>query len=204
MNKLTVILNGPIGSGKNYIADQLIEHLAISGISAEELMFKTGLYKETAQQYFMPEEDFIRIASNRDTKEMPNERLDGLTPREALINVSEHYIKPLLGKDYFAQVLLEDITNHDVYIISDGGFKEEVQALIDSPKIGKVLLIHLSSETNISSPQDAFKNDSRSFVTRNMLEDPENKLIITPVFNNKENSLAVIEILYLIFTTLYK
>lgn len=204
MNKLTVILNGPPCSGKNYITNQLIEHLAISGISTEHLMFKTGLYKETAQQYFMPEEDFIRIASNRATKEIPNERLDGLTPREALIDVSEHYIKPLLGRDYFAQLLLEDVTNHDIYVISDGGFKEEVQALIDSPKIGRILLIHLYSEINISSPQDTFKNDSRSFITRNMLEDPENKLVVNSVFNSKENNLAIIEILHLIFTTLYK
>ncbi len=192
MNKLTVVLNGPPCSGKNYITDQLIKHLAISGITVEELMFKTGLYKETAKQYFMPYYDFVDLATNRTTKDLPNERLDGISPRDALINVSENYIKPLLGNDYFAKELLENIKDKDVYIISDGGFKEEIQALIDSPKINKLLLIHLHA------PGCSFEGDSRSYIHYSELQNFSPKLTIELMFNSKTDDICVIEILYLI------
>lgn len=196
MNKLTVVLNGPPCSGKNYITDQLIKHLAISDITAEELMFKTGLYKETAKQYFMPYYDFVDLATNRTTKDMPNERLGGISPRAALINVSENYIKPLLGKDYFAKELLENIKDKDVYIISDGGFKEEIQTLIDSPKINRLLLVHLMA------PGCFFEGDSRSYVPHNVLQNHSRKLTIESIFNSKVDDLCVIELLYLIYKLL--
>lgn len=198
MNKLTVVLNGPPCSGKNYITDQLIKHLAISGITSEKLMFKTGLYKETAKQYFMPQYDFTNLATNRTTKDLPNERLGGISPRDALINVSENYIKPLLGEDYFAKELLENIKDKDVYIISDGGFKEEIQTLIDSPKINKLLLIHLHT------PECSFEGDSRSYIHYDVLQNHLYKLTIELIFNNKTDDLCVTEILYLIHKLLYK
>lgn len=196
MNKLTVVLNGPPCSGKNYITDQLIKHLAISDITSEELMFKTGLYKETAKQYFMPYYSFVDLATNRTTKDLPNERLGGISPREALINVSENYIKPLLGKDYFAKELLENIKDKDVYIISDGGFKEEIQTLIDSPKINRLLLVHLMA------PGCFFEGDSRSYIHSDALQNHSRKLVIEPIFNTKVDDLCVIELLYLIYKLL--
>lgn len=196
MTKLVVVLNGPPCSGKNYITDQLIKHLAISDITSEELMFKTGLYKETAKQYFMPYYGFVDLATNRATKDIPNERLGGISPREALINVSENYIKPLLGKDYFAKVLLENIKDKDVYIISDGGFKEEIQTLIDSPKISRVLLVQLMA------PGCFFERDSRSYIHYNVLQNHSRKLVIEPIFNSKVDDLCVIELLYLIYKLL--
>lgn len=196
MTKLVVVLNGPPCSGKNYITDQLIKHLAISDITSEELMFKTGLYKETAKQYFMPYYGFVDLATNRTTKDLPNERLGGISPREALINVSENYIKPLLGKDYFAKVLLENIKDKDVYIISDGGFKEEIQALIDSPKINRLLLVQLMA------PGCFFEGDSRSYIHNNVLQNHSRKLTIESIFNSKVDDLCVIELLYLIYKLL--
>lgn len=196
MTKLTVVLNGPPCSGKNYITDQLIKHLAISDITSEELMFKTGLYKETAKQYFMPYYGFVDLATNRTTKDLPNERLGGISPREALINVSENYIKPLLGKDYFAKELLENIKDKDVYIISDGGFKEEIQTLIDSPKINRLLLVHLMA------PVCFFERDSRSYIQYDVLQNHSRKLVIEPIFNSKVDDLCVIELLYLIYKLL--
>lgn len=196
MTRLVVVLNGPPCSGKNYITDQLIKHLAISDITSEELMFKTGLYKETAKQYFMPYYGFVDLATNRTTKDLPNERLGGISPREALINVSENYIKPLLGKDYFAKELLENIKDKDVYIISDGGFKEEIQTLIDSPKISRLLLVQLMA------PGCFFEGDSRSYIHNDVLQNHSRKLMIEPIFNTKVDDLCVIELLYLIYKLL--
>ncbi|MCZ2128582.1 MAG: hypothetical protein LC099_12560 [Anaerolineales bacterium] len=196
MTKLVVVLNGAPNSGKDYITRELIKHLAISDITSEELMFKTGLYKETAKQYFMPYYDFVDLATNRSTKDIPNERLGGISPREALINVSENYIKPLLGKDYFAKELLENIKDKDVYIISDGGFKEEIQTLIDSPKISRLLLVHLMA------PGCSFEGDSRSYIHHDVLQNHSRKLVIEPIFNSKVDDLCVIELLYLIYKIL--
>lgn len=196
MTKLVVVLNGAPNSGKDYITRELIKHLAISDITSEELMFKTGLYKETAKQYFMPYYDFVDLATNRSTKDIPNERLGGISPREALINVSENYIKPLLGKDYFAKELLENIKDKDVYIISDGGFKEEIQTLIDSPKISRLLLVHLMA------PGCSFEGDSRSYIHHDVLQNHSRKLVIEPIFNSKVDDLCVIELLYLIYKLL--
>lgn len=196
MTRLVVVLNGPPCSGKNYITDQLIKHLAISDITSEELMFKTGLYKETAKQYFMPYYGFVDLATNRTTKDLPNERLGGISPRDALINVSENYIKPLLGKDYFAKELLENIKDKDVYIISDGGFKEEIQTLIDSPKISRLLLVQLMA------PGCFFEGDSRSYIHNDVLQNHSRKLMIEPIFNTKVDDLCVIELLYLIYKLL--
>lgn len=196
MTKLVVVLNGAPNSGKDYITRELIKHLAISDITSEELMFKTGLYKETAKQYFMPYYDFVDLATNRSTKDIPNERLGGISPREALINVSENYIKPLLGKNYFAKELLENIKDKDVYIISDGGFKEEIQTLIDSPKISRLLLVHLMA------PGCSFEGDSRSYIHHDVLQNHSRKLVIEPIFNSKVDDLCVIELLYLIYKIL--
>jgi len=196
MTKLVVVLNGAPNSGKDYITRELIKHLAISDITSEELMFKTGLYKETAKQYFMPYYDFVDLATNRSTKDIPNERLGGISPREALINVSENYIKLLLGKDYFAKELLENIKDKDVYIISDGGFKEEIQTLIDSPKISRLLLVHLMA------PGCSFEGDSRSYIHHDVLQNHSRKLVIEPIFNSKVDDLCVIELLYLIYKLL--
>lgn len=196
MTKLVVVLNGPPCSGKNYITDQLIKHLSVGDITSEELMFKTGLYKETAKQYFMPYYDFVDIATNRFTKDLPNERLGGISPRAALINVSENYIKPLRGKDYFAKELLENIKDKDVYIISDGGFKEEIQTLIDSPKISRLLLVQLMA------PVCFFEGDSRSYIQYDVLQNHSRKLVIEPIFNSKVDDLCVIELLYLIYKLL--
>jgi len=195
MTKLVVILNGPPNSGKDFITRELIKHLVLTDLTVDFLEFKTTLYRETASQYYIPYFDFVHLASNRATKDLPNERLGGLTPRQAMIETSENYIKPLYGKEFFAEALLERITNKDIYIIPDGGFKEEVQALIDSPKINKVMLVHLTA------PGTSFAGDSRYQVLDSMLHDHKKKLIIQPIFNNKKDHSAVIFLLNSIYQT---
>lgn len=193
MTKLVVILNGPPNSGKDFITRELIKHLVLTDLSVDFLEFKTALYRETASQYYIPYYDFVHLASHRATKDIPNERLGGLTPRQAMIETSENYIKPLYGKEFFAEALLEKIDDKDIYIIPDGGFKEEAQALIDSPKIDKVMLVHLTA------PGTSFAGDSRYQVLDSMLHNHKNKLIIQPIFNNKKDHSAVIFLLNSIY-----
>ena len=96
--------------------------------------------------------------SNREWKEAPNDKLDGMSPRQALIHVSEDVVKPERGRDYFGKMALSDIlsSNHIVHVFSDGGFIEEIGAL-ECNKVN-VYVIRLHREGY------SFEGDSRDYV----------------------------------------
>ena len=79
--------------------------------------------------------------------------------REALIHVSEHIIKPKLGKDYYGLKVLDKVSNSSerYSFASDGGFKEEVLPLLDAGY--NVYIVHLE---RLGA---TFDNDSRKLLT---------------------------------------
>jgi cytidylate kinase len=95
----TIILNGPPGSGKDTIANLIVEQC-----NATKHEFKFSLYKETADYYKVDLKEFIALAIHRIEKESLKNWFGikfGITPRNALIHVSEDIIKPLHGLAYF-------------------------------------------------------------------------------------------------------
>lgn len=184
MNKKIVLLNGPIGSGKDFIADALVQ--TIGGVKKQ---FKEQLYVATAEFFGIGLEDFKTLAQDRALKEEPlpllgctrgqflelheylgvaffcaEERilLSGFTeycfsPREAMIFVSELIQKPNFGDDVFGIAAAESMEEGFNYV-SDSGFKEEAQVQIDTFGAENVLLVKIEREGA------TFEGDSRSYI----------------------------------------
>lgn len=148
------ILNGPPGIGKDTIAKYVTDHDS----SFKQLEFKSGLYIATAERYGVDKSWFKRVAVDRILKETPLSLLGNISPREAMIDTSENYIKPKFGKAYFGRALVRASEEHPVenFVVSDGGFVEESLAIIEAGH--EVHIIQLIS------PKFNFDNDSRDYV----------------------------------------
>ena len=155
MSKRIVILNGPPGSGKDTLGAALSKVMACS-----ITQFKFDLYKATADYFDIGLDEFIKVASDRNTKEIKSIAL-GLSPREALIHVSEHVYKPRHGRDYFGRLAHQRVMSVDTLdpvVFTDGGFPEEamVFALAGHP----VTTIQLMG-------RGTFEGDSRDYIHLN-------------------------------------
>jgi hypothetical protein len=150
-NKLVVILNGPPASGKDIAA----HHLQRIGLATKK-EFKHRLISITKAVYCLTDAQWEHLYT-RENKEVKTPLLMGLSPREALIFVSEQIIKPAYGDDFFgiaaAQTLVEGIN-----VFSDGGFVPEVKALVGAVGYDNVLVIRMMREGC------SFDNDSRSYL----------------------------------------
>lgn len=155
---MIVILNGPPGSGKDTIANYFVEHHPEYYTDS----FKSALYKETCDLYGFNITDFIRVHNNRDLKEEPY--YFGLSTRQLLIDTSENHIKPVLGDDYFGALkgfewkLMMDLGAS--FIISDGGFAPETNAVCDIVGFENVVIIRLLRDGY------TFEGDSRDYIRK--------------------------------------
>lgn len=150
------ILNGPPGIGKDTLAAN-IERVFNFPVA----MFKTALYEATAKFFFVGLSWFVELATGRDTKEVPHMALDGLSPRQALIHVSEKVIKPTKGKRFFGNKAVEFLHANRFgqtgnYVFSDGGFPEECGCLVDAGHDVHIIQLH--------HPEFDFSKDSRNYV----------------------------------------
>lgn len=153
-----LFLNAPANSGKDTIADALVEQHGFTKLSFKDtlfdFMFKIFNIKDSAA--------FMDMYYTRVTKEQPCEllRLGGavLSPRQALIHVSENVVKPLLGDDYFGQAVLAKIKPSGKYVFSDCGFLEEIMPIIQKVMPFNVYLVRLTREGC------TFNGDSRNYI----------------------------------------
>lgn len=130
-----IILNGPMGSGKDTIANLLVEMLGAHNIPAVRWEFKQALWEAVADHYKLGDvaiRHLKEVHDNRNLKEKPQALLGGLSTRGALIHVSENVYKPKYGKDVFgwhSAAALADLqaAEYKLAIGSDGGFPEELK-----------------------------------------------------------------------------
>ncbi len=110
------------------------DHFALSDILKTETHKHYGLSKGLSIFHF------------EDSKDVPNDLFDGLTPREAYINFSENIIKPKFGKSYLGTRVLQRVDRNKrkkiPSIISGVGFIEEVIPLIEC--VGPEQTIHIT------------------------------------------------------------
>lgn len=154
--KKVVILNGAPGSGKDEGAKHIVSVLRGQGILARHCEFKERLFTLTRVIYGLTILEWERLYT-RENKEKPSGRLQGLSPRQALIHISEDIVKPNFGKDYFGVAAAEDLTE-GVNVFSDGGFVEEVRPIISKVGVRNVLIIRIHRAGH------TFKGDSRKYL----------------------------------------
>lgn len=137
---MIIIFNGPPGSGK----DEAASYFKRRGF--KHLSFKYALFKETVAFFGVDEDWFMNGYDDRSVKERPEEMLEGMSRREALIYVSEEITKPAMGKDIFGVCVAQEIVDGMNYCISDGGFVEELVPLINRVGADNMILVQLTRE----------------------------------------------------------
>lgn len=172
-----LIYNAPPNAGKDTMAEITS---AITG--ADHLEFKAHLYHCTATIFNIPVEEFVRVASDRDLKGVPDKRLQlsysgykllceitgaiparltsmvCLTPREALICTSELIIKPHMGDQYFGKMAAQSIPEYGG-VFSDGGFDAELIPTVQKLGRENVFVVQFTAPW-----ADSFVGDSRNFL----------------------------------------
>lgn len=181
-----VVFNGPARSGKNIAA----EHMCEISVNSYHKAFKDELFKICANTLGISVETFKdgydetlgEVSKRRGFKllshEDPNmwfkdytgnisQRVRGeqYSKREFLIHMSENVIKPSFGKDAFGKAFVNSLPEEGVVFVSDSGFKEELQPVIDHVGADNVLVIRLVRDGC------SFDGDSRDYLTPEMFED---------------------------------
>lgn len=178
--KKVIILNGAIGSGKDEIAKYLVsKYKGKLYLDVNKKQFKDPLIELTKKFYGLSHNEW-ELLSSRDYKEKPHATLHGMSPRNALIHVSENVIKPVFGKDIFGKLTLQNLSE-GINIFSDGGFKEEIIPIIKELGSSEVVVVKL-----LRSGYN-FDGDSRTYLTKDMFQSSERPIMITAL--NKEGEM---------------
>lgn len=159
-----IILNGPPNSGKDTIGEAIMELLRrdhnckFSDIYHGQ--FKKVLLEILSTTLRISEHSLMQIYNNRELKDTPLAIFGGHSIREAMISISEDYIKPIFGKDYIGRMELSQIRigKPKFAIYTDGGFIDEIRPLFADPLIE----LHI---VQIHRDGCSFAGDSRGYLT---------------------------------------
>ena len=176
------MFNGPPNSGKDFIANSVSKNLYTLGFKADILSASAILDKDVAEAFGVDFEEFVALAYNRDTKDVPLEQLGDRSPREAKIYFSEQVQKVRHGPDYYgkktATVVLDIVgdseNNPAIVFVTGVGFDDEVEAMssIFESRFGKGVV---TSVVRIYRSGCSFENDSRQYVYRVTANNPARK-----------------------------
>lgn len=148
-----VLLNGPPRSGKNTVGQLLVSRGWVP------MSFAKALKEMTHRAYGLGE---LRHDFYDDVKDVASKDFRGVTPRQAYIAMSEKFVKPLHGSDYFGRVLAEAMRKYDEakgdysVVVTDTGFGDEAMKVVETRQ--KSWLVR------IVRPGYNFKNDSRDYI----------------------------------------
>lgn len=192
-----VIFNSPPRLGKGVAAKDMIEQTNTEDtlFTAHHREFKDSLFELTAAMYGISVEDFLKdydapcegsptgwvkdlnTASINFVGSVPDDdNKISLSQRSSLIHMSENIIKPVFGKDAFGKALVESLPESGIVFISDGGFKEEVQPVIDYVGEENLLIVRINREGV------GFEGDSRRYLTED--DFPNNSVNIIDIRND--------------------
>lgn len=157
MSKI-IILNAPPHSGKDTIGEKICELTwDVCKLSFKAPMFDIAYAMLGEKGFGM----FMEAYEDRNQKEVGQWFLSGKSPREFMIWISETVIKPVFGKEYFGRRVAESASNVSTpyVVMTDGGFADEVLALVNAGHEVKVCRLHRDGFT--------FAGDSRSYICLN-------------------------------------
>lgn len=149
-----IILNGPAGCGKDTLARALVEMGFAKGTTRfKNPMFNIALAALGPDAYH----DFLDGYDDRARKEKPEDFLNGLSRRQFMIAISEQFVKPVFGDDYFGKYLSGNLPDGgEVFVVSDGGFASEVTPIVAAGHDVQIVRLHRDGYT--------FIGDSRGYL----------------------------------------
>ena len=155
-NKRVIIFNGPPGSGKDMFGQALYQYKF--SVSKDTEVFKQS-FKESLIEIALSIANVNRTTWNvwYTQKELPRDELFGLSCRQFLIKVSEEAVKPCFGDTFFGEALAKKLL-FGTNIITDGGFKSELEPIIKEVGVENILVIRMHREGH------TFEGDSRGFI----------------------------------------
>lgn len=152
-----IIFNGPPRSGKDTAVD-LVAKASRVPVVKEKLAKPIKL---AAQQLYGLTDAEWRVTDGSEEKDLTSPRFLGKTCREVQIGVSEVFMKPFHGdRAVFGHLLVRRVLRHrsGLFLISDGGFEEEIQPLIDTFGADNILVIRIQREGC------SYLGDSRGYI----------------------------------------
>lgn len=150
-NQKVLFFNGPPGCGKDTISNLLAER---SSQPVMQMKFADPLKDQCAVLLGVTREELELI------KDLPHPALGGGTPRQYLIGLSEKYIKPVYGDQFFGNVAANKIRRslHKGRIaFSDSGFLSEAIPVVNQCGLANCAKIEIHRKGK------DFSNDSRSY-----------------------------------------
>lgn len=160
---MIAVFNGPPGTGKDEAC------LYFKELGFKHLSFKDELFKETFKFFGVSKGWFMKGYNDRSVKETPAPQLKingtSLSRREAMIYVSEKYIKPKYGDDYFGLQAVKNISEKHNYCFSDGGFISELIPIINKVGAENICIIQLTRDGC------DFSSDSRRYFDGEIVEE---------------------------------
>lgn len=160
--KRVVLLNGPPRCGKDTAAMGLVRGLQGICVPVHH-KFATPLAAGVQGIFGVSRSRWDYLYAT--AKETPTPELLGMSPREAMIWLSEEVMKPKFGKDVFGRIAAEQIAmmKDAVVVISDCGFAEEIIPVAREVGWENILIV------NIYRPGCTYASDSRSYITPDLL-----------------------------------
>lgn len=155
MTKKIFLFNGPPSSGKDTAAE------AMASLFDEGTLVKFAEpLKDGAKALFGLDDEEFKVLDTDPVKSEPNEVFFGRSCRDIQILLSEEFLKRVYDKRIFGQILTSKIVRDSstLYFVSDSGFQEEAEVLIDHFGADNVRLIR------IHRTGKSFEGDSRSYI----------------------------------------
>lgn len=161
-----IIFNSPPNAGKDTAALVLQQYLGASEVNL--CSFKKPLIELALKVSGLSEIQWNEIYT-RELKEQKDYRLRirdiAVSPRQYLIWLSETVIKPVFGKGFFGEQAAKQVEEGKINVFSDGGFMEELEALIDTTIQMDSCNQHPDvTVVRIEREGCSFKNDSRGYL----------------------------------------
>lgn len=154
MNTKVLIFSAPPSAGKDTATEFLTKSILERFIHKE---FKTQLNELVKKIYQLTDEQWAEL-THYPVKNDPSPLLNGLSSRQAQIKVSEEVIKPHFGQDYFGIAAVKSLVKGKINVFSDGGFKSEVDVLINELGADNVIIVRIHRDGC------DYSKDSRSYL----------------------------------------
>ena len=138
-----IFLNALKGSGKDSIADVMCER----HINFKKMKFAEPLYKSIQEIFGLTPTEWSFMYEN--FKETPSDKLMGMSPRRAMVWLSEEVMKPQFGQSFYGDLAVQRIktiqskTPHSVLVFSDSGMDYEALPVVEYLGPENCMLVHI-------------------------------------------------------------